>query len=189
MGVIYEFIRTCFLLMLEVYLVGYEFKQDAIHLLLDKKFVSRRKVMFCISLVFFTIVLFHHLWYGPHELLGNNKVSNNEYFYHYLLPYICYLPYSLINFICIGSVLANLSINIVIEDCKRIGLKMQEYKTYLREISKDSGKYTAEDIVVINQRIIQQLKQIYLEFLQRFAFELCWSTVFIQRAALCLFIA
>ena len=167
MGVIYEFIRTCFLLMLEVYLVGYEFKQDTIHLLLDKKFVSRRKVMFSIALILLTIVLFHHLWYGPHELLGNNQVSNNEYFYHYLLPYICYLPYSLINFICIGSVLANLSINIVIEDCKWIGLKMQEYKNYLREISKDSGKYTAEDIVVINQRIIQQLKQIYLEFIQK----------------------
>ena len=42
MGVIYEFIRTCFLLMLEVYLVGYEFKQDTIHLILAKKFVFRR---------------------------------------------------------------------------------------------------------------------------------------------------
>ncbi|MCX5984171.1 MAG: AAA-like domain-containing protein [Nostocales cyanobacterium LacPavin_0920_SED1_MAG_38_18] len=163
MGVIYEFIRTCFLLMLEVYLVGYEFKQDVIHLILDKKFVFRRKVMFSIALIFLTIVLFHHLWYAPRELLANDQVSNNEYFDSYLLPYICYLPYSLINFICIGSVLANLSINIVIEDCKRIGLKMQEYKNYLGEISKDSGKYAAEDISVINQGIIQQLKQIYLE--------------------------
>jgi hypothetical protein len=132
-GLLIEFIRLCILLIIEVYIISSQFSEEFNQLIKDPKFLIRQKLIFSIGLIFLIILLFHHLYLGPHQLMGHTKVSEKEYFYQYLLPYICYFPYSFINFIFIGLPFCSLSIHAVIEDCKIINIKLQEYKLFLKK--------------------------------------------------------
>ncbi len=144
MGLIIEFIRICILLIIDIYIIGSQFSNEFNQLLKEKRFLFRRKLIFSIGFIFLLILLFHHLYLGPHQLLGNNQVSENEYFYKYLLPYICYFPYSLINFIFIGVPFCSLSIHVVIEYCQTLGLKIQEYQSFIKRAINQSNR---EDII------------------------------------------
>ncbi|MEA5618048.1 AAA-like domain-containing protein [Cronbergia sp. UHCC 0137] len=159
-GAILECIRICFLLILEVYVIGFEFSEEAIEFIQEKKFFLRRRVTYVFTFVISLMLLFHHLWYGPQQLLANNQVTANEYFRQYLLPYLWYFPYAFINFIIVGIPLSGLSIHVVIEDCNKLSKKNRRYNNYLTEIK---NKITLAD----KDQIIQQLKQIYWDFAEK----------------------
>ncbi|QLE58900.1 AAA-like domain-containing protein [Nostoc sp. TCL26-01] len=162
-GALLECIRVCFLLTLEVYVICSEFSEDTMQFLQDKKFHLRRKITFYLGFIFFLLLLFHHLWYGPHQLLGNRQVTANEYFHQYLLPYIWYFPYAFINFIIIGIPLSGFSIHVVIEDCHKLRVKIEKYQTYLVQITNTS--FIAS--IFHENEINQQFKQIYWDFLEK----------------------
>ncbi|AUT03898.1 hypothetical protein CLI64_27860 [Nostoc sp. CENA543] len=163
-GAILECIRVCFLLTLEVYVICSEFSEETIQFILDKRFYLRRRTTFVVGLIFLFMLLFHHLWYGPHQLLGNNQVSAQEYFQQYLLPYLWYFPYSFINFIIIGIPLSGLSIHVVIQDCNKLSIKLKKYKTYLNNITNKIKQAPTTANIADKNEIIQQLKQIYWDF-------------------------
>ncbi|WP_414578827.1 AAA-like domain-containing protein [Anabaena sp. CCY 9402-a] len=163
-GAILECIRICFLLTLEVYVICSEFSEETIQLIQEKKLYLRRRVIYFVGFIFFLMLLFHHFWYGPHQLLGDNQVTTKEYFNQYLLPYICYFPYALINFIVIGVPLSGLSIHVVIEDCNHLSIRIRKYKNYLTQII-NKIKQTSNILNLTTQNeIIEQLKQIYWDF-------------------------
>ncbi|WP_066375763.1 AAA-like domain-containing protein [Anabaena sp. CA = ATCC 33047] len=164
LGVILECIRVCFLLTLEVYVICSEFSEETIQFIQDKKFYLRRRTTCIVGFIFLLMLLFHHLWYGPHQLLGNNQVAANEYFNQYLLPYLWYFPYSFINFIIIGIPLSGLSIHVVIQDCNKLSIKIQKYKSYLTQITNKIQKTSFPASLPDKNEIIQQLKQIYWDF-------------------------
>ncbi|AFY48830.1 hypothetical protein Nos7524_3023 [Nostoc sp. PCC 7524] len=163
-GAILECIRVCFLLTLEVYVICSEFSEETIQLILDKKFYLRRRTTCIVGFVFLLMLLFHHLWYGPHQLLGNNQVTSREYFHQYLLPYLWYFPYSFINFIIIGIPLSGLSIHVVIQDCSKLSIKIKKYHKYLTQVTNKIKKASVPTSVADKNEIIQELKQIYWDF-------------------------
>ncbi|MBU7585132.1 MAG: hypothetical protein KAF91_19955 [Nostoc sp. TH1S01] len=162
-GAILECIRVCFLLTLEVYVICSEFSQETIQFILDKRFYLRRRVTYFVGFIFCLMLVFHHFWYGAHQLLGNNQVTSDEYFHQYLLPYICYFPYSIINFIIIGVPLSGLSIHVVIEDCNKLSIKIRKYKNYLNQITNEISLLPYID----KNEIIQKFKQIYWSFYEK----------------------
>jgi len=166
MGVIVDCIRICFLLMLEVYIMGSAFNQDLIQLIQSKKFYLRRRITYLMGSLFILILLFHHLWYGPHQLLGNNHVSSDEYFKQYLLPYIFYFPYSFINFIIVGIPLSISSIHVAIEDCNDLGIKLEQYKNDLAEIKNKIEKSSFGESNVNNQ-LLEKLKKLHSGFYEK----------------------
>ncbi|MGH1397160.1 MAG: hypothetical protein ACRAVC_24455, partial [Trichormus sp.] len=163
-GAILECIRVCFLLTLEVYVICSEFSAETIQLIQEKTLYLRRRVIYLVEFVFLMMLLFHHFWYGPHQLLGVNQVTTREYFNQYLLPYICYFPYAFINFLIIGVPLSGLSIHVVIEDCNKLSIKIRSYKNYLNQIRSKIKKTSNIFTITEKNDIVQQLKQIYWDF-------------------------
>jgi len=166
-GALLECIRICFLLILEVYVICSEFSEETIQLIQDKKLYLRRRVTYFLGLILLIKLVLHHFWYGPQELLGDKQVTANEYFNHYLLPYICYFPYAVISFIVIGLPLSSLSIHVVIEDCNKLNIKTRKYKNYLTQITKEIESVSGLLSMAAKDKIVQQLKQIYWDFLEK----------------------
>ncbi|MBD2492381.1 AAA-like domain-containing protein [Aulosira sp. FACHB-615] len=162
-GAILECLRVCFLLTLEVYVICSEFSQEAIQLIQEKRLYLRRRVTCLVGFIFCLMLVFHHFWYGPHQLLGNSQVTTEEYFHQYLIPYIWYFPYSIVNFIVIGVPLSSLSIHVVIEDCNKLRIKIKKYKNYLTQVTNEISLLSYID----NNEIIQQFKQIYWYFYEK----------------------
>ena len=168
-GALVEFIRSCLLLILDVYLICSNFSKQINQLIKSKRFAIRRRIIYLIEVTFFLILLFHHFKYGPEQLLGNNQVSASEYFHHYLLPYICYLPYSLINFLVIGIPLASLGIHTVIEDCKKLFRRVQKYKTFIERITGEIQKTSLTlDASAMSKLIDQNFHLLFLYFREIF---------------------
>ncbi len=166
LGIICDGIRICFLLILEVYIIGSDFSQDVIQLIKNKKFYLRRRITYMMSSLFVIILLFHHLWYGPHNLLGNDHVTNEVYFKQYLLPYILYFPYSFINFIVVGIPLSISSIHVAIEDCRTLIQNLEKYRTSLDQIVNKSEKLSLVHRE-IDRLITIKLNQVNLDFYVR----------------------
>lgn len=166
-GAILECVRICFLLTLEVYVICSEFSEETIQFIQDKRFYLRRRTTFAVGLIFLLMLLFHHLWYGPHQLLGNKQVTADEYFHQYLLPYLWYFPYSFINFIVIGIPLSGLSIHVVIQDCNKLSIKLKKYQKYLHQITNKIKKASVPASIADKHEITQQLKQIYWDFSEK----------------------
>ncbi len=166
-GALIEFIRTFIFLILEVYLICSVYHKDFNQLLKSKRFVVRRRIAYFFELIFLILLLFHHLKNGPEQLLGNNRVSATEYFQQYLLPYIWYFPYSFINFIIIGVPVASLGIHAVIEDCKKLGRRLQKYKNCLDETRNKITKYYPLNPSNIEINIEEDLKLLYLYFIEK----------------------
>ncbi len=154
-----EFVRTCILLTLNIYLIGYEFNEEFNQLIKEKQFSGRRKMMYAVGLIFSLILLLHHLYFAPHQLLQNKQVSFDKYFHQYLIPYICYLPYSFINFIVIGIPIAGLIIHLIVEDFKKLANQLQEYKKFLEQIVIEVAK--SVEVQSIENKIDLNLQYLY----------------------------
>ncbi len=111
-GWIIELARSMILIVGIIYLIATKFSSETAelfsgqHPLKDTQGVFRLFRLFTLlfSLAIAGLLLDHHLWTGPNELLSrfsaelHPNLTAKEQFFHYHLPYLLYLPYSTINF-------------------------------------------------------------------------------------------
>ena len=110
------------------FVIGLQFKKEAKEIfgfcrIKERNNISRinklRIFLFIVALLTFFGVLNYHFYDAPKELANYNKnnptipLESDKGFLEYKLPYICYLPYSLVNFVVIaGSLISTISYSV-----------------------------------------------------------------------------
>ncbi|MEJ6488049.1 AAA-like domain-containing protein [Nostoc punctiforme UO1] len=168
LGVVIEFFRTCILLLIALIIIGNIFNKEAEDYINSIIFTDRRRLTLIIGTIILIIIAIQHFYIGPNELCKEHNFHNfseNIYFHECLLPYIWYLPCSIINYICIGIPLGSLYIHVAIEDCRELREKriihnnfFNKNKSEVTSIEQDLHK-TQEQVRILYRHFYNQTKR------------------------------
>lgn len=159
LGVIIEFFRTCILLLIALIIIGNLFNKEAENYIDSVIFTDRRRLTLIIGTLILIIIVIQHFYIGPTELCKEHNLSENKYFHECLLPYIWYLPCSLINYLCIGIPLGSLYIHVAIEDCRELREKRLSHNNF---INKNKSEVT--NIEQYLHKAQEQVRILYKHF-------------------------
>jgi hypothetical protein len=159
LGVIIEFFRTCILLLIALIIIGNIFNKEAENYIDSVIFTDRRRLTLIIGTIILIIIAIQHFYIGPNELCKEHNLSESKYFHECLLPYIWYLPCSIINYLCIGIPLGSLYIHVAIEDCRELREKRLTHNNF---INKNKSEVT--NIEQYLHKAQEQVRILYKHF-------------------------
>jgi uncharacterized caspase-like protein len=136
-GPIIDFCRVCVLLATALVIEGIIFSEEAVLYINSKAFVIQRRLTFVIGFLVLLVVLAQHLYIGPNELCETYNLGKDKYFGECLLPYMAFLPYSIISYIGIGVPLGSLYIHVILEDCRELRNKRQIHNDFIKLLMKN----------------------------------------------------
>jgi hypothetical protein len=173
-GWIIELTRGLFFLTGTLVLIGVVFPKEACELLswnrtsptTNKEIIyfARISILFLLPLALI-IIINHHLYTGPHELLNNPKNSSIkiDFIKDCLQPYLYYLPYSIvnINFICLP--LITVGIYAAVKDLMLLRKFRKALASILNSIIKNREEYNPLD-----KESCEKMEEIFEEFAVKF---------------------
>lgn len=155
-GEIIELMRTVLLIIGTLYFIGIVWKNETFELLKGNGELTRkwRKAFTIIGIFVFTSSLFYHLFIGP-QALQERYPGYAEEFKTYYLPYILYLPYTLINYNFLALLWVAVSSYGAVKDLTKNLTKTNSFiekLVYIEELYK--GKLSVDNSLI--EEIVQK---------------------------------
>jgi AAA-like domain len=171
-GIFTELIRSFFLISFAAFSFNDLFKIETKQILTyDRHWWIRT----CLGVLYFLFTIFvciHNLYLGPKYLAGRQSLPHDiSWFHNYYLPYLCFLPYAIINFVIISipliSVTIYSSITSVSNNIKSIKIfdkSMERTNDYI----KLHFSLSVSDREDINQEMLEAFNSLSINFLKDF---------------------
>ncbi|MEO0985382.1 MAG: AAA-like domain-containing protein [Cyanobacteria bacterium J06639_14] len=165
-GEIIELIRTSILLFGAVYFVGIVWRKEAYELIQSQQSIVKRwrRTFSIIGIVVFVFSLFYHLQLGPSALQVDYPISSYT-FRDYYLPYLIYLPYTLINYNVLALIWVAVSSYGAFKDLNRSLLRTNQFSETVRSLEDVNTTLDQERTLAIEGLIDREFNKFSTNFI------------------------
>ena len=146
-----ELVRSAFFAIGSFYFIGLIWRKEAVELARGTQAIVKRwrRTFLSVGITVFSLSLYYHLWLGPVTLSIKYSVTN-QVFRQCFLPYLLYLPYTLVSYNILALSWVAVSSYGAVKDLNKNLIRTYQFSEkliYLEEI-QENQQYQNSDFVV-----------------------------------------